>query len=340
MGIYLDQADDFELLDTQVLLHGRDDAAGSSRISIGYGKTFSESAPQDAQFLVVRGNFVMGPGEEVAIDDLPDTGLETYWVCGRTAAPLRSIEISENWIEGWSAEGMEFTQSADIQVSCNKVVESRDGVDVDRDTMPPNVPIRFRENQVEVLTSTVTLFTFRTNDAANVKLGPDQADRGANRMTVDYQSPKLVVETDATLTDILDARDCFWFKDSSAVRTPLAEEDSITVRISSSDQTFDITGFAESDAEPECEAERPESAPSGMARSAGRSVQIADGPSASGAPVMDVPVKLELGRPVPNPTTGAMTVVLAVPADRTGGYAFEVFDVGVAACRCPASTSP
>ncbi|MFN8177918.1 MAG: right-handed parallel beta-helix repeat-containing protein [bacterium] len=326
-GIYVDQADSAHVAGNQVLLWGRDKDEGGTGISVWYGKTFCLTGPPSHRGLLLEDNFVMGPQGTPQYGSAY-SGLKFDWPCGST---LRSVSALENWSEDWEFAGMEFQEPSDVQVNCNRVVQSKRDVDIYRSDATGSA-IRFKNNAFEALTADSAFFALRTNDAVKTKLGPAQSDRGANVLTVNLYNTKFIYETDTGATDTLDARNNYWATDSLGTRTLLADSTEIENRLAPPGYLIKIAGFYTEPVNPPCEATRPGDAPADTAfprafvqgpRRASLDEDVALAAAEDG-----LTQKLELSTPYPNPGANGVNLQLAVPKDRTGTYVLEVFDVG------------
>jgi urease beta subunit len=318
VGIFLDRADEMNVVDNIVNLGGLETGSGGTGIDVYWGSSFCQSSPTGNESLLIQGNFVGGPGNtESGTDDY--SGIRLTWVCGEVN---RSIDILENYIEEWRYSGLEFAQSEDIQVSCNYVGEVLGGLNVYL-TKTAGAMIRVKDNALEALESSDNHFAVTTNDTAAVGLGPAGSNvRGTNRLTVN-DSQTWFVDHDSSGT--FQAQDNFWYlKDNStgAVTQVTSQQSDITNRI---DGAAAIDNWGTTDpGDQDCPPARPAGAPAARAVSGPVTAQADDDRSRVQAAA---PREISLGLPFPNPSRGGFEVALAVPPDRLGRYAMEVFDV-------------
>lgn len=323
-GIYLDQADQFHVLETQVLLHGRDDDDGATGIAVRYGRWFCENVPASDRELLIQDCFVIGPGRGVPQNGTDYAGIRTDWVCG---SQERDIDILSNWISRWTFAGLEFVQTADVQVGCNVVADNNRGADVYRDSEPTGSAIRFKENRLEALVSDSTLFALRTNDAVKTKLGPlSSGNRGKNRLKVNESWTKFIFENDPGPSDVLDAQDNFWYADTLFSSYP-GDSTKINPRLAPTGFNIDYDPFLTDDsALPTCWPDTTGQGISGMI-AGGRQAAAPEEPLVSGVVGIHLPTVLELGQAFPNPNRAGALLLLAVPTDAIGMYEVAVFDV-------------
>jgi hypothetical protein len=333
-GIFLDKADEVDVLDNWVILGAPPlaNADGGTGIHVVYGKTTCEETPTDAQSLLIQGNFVMGPGQDVTTGDY--SGIKLEWVCG---ASNRTVTVKENFVELWDFGGLHFDRAADVQVSCNKADSCARGVEVYEYTPDfSGPPLRFWENDLSVPWADSTYYALRTNSLSYVALGPfSENATGDNRLRVnpfnDWTS--FIVETDTTAQfNGLNATKNYWYVNDGSTDSLLSTAASIKAHINQhpSIHQVNVASFRTTDDDHECDLpERPQGAPDPPGAAALPSLvagELQDGDRA-GPPVRTLPTEISLGLAVPNPTRGRTEFLLAVPSDRTGDYGFDVFDV-------------
>ncbi len=327
-GIYVDNAEEVSILDSIVDLGGLETASGGTGISLGFTKALCQTTPADDQTLWIEDTYVFGPGTNLDLGD-DYVGVRASWLCGGNE---RSIDIVGNWVQAWEKVGMEFVQSADVTVGCNRVVGNRRAVDIYRDHEPTGAAIRFKHNALEALVASSELFALRTDDAVKTKLGPKTiSERGQNRLSVNPLSTNFIVENDPTATDTLDARNNFWFADTLLADTSSVTVAKITSRIAPDSALVNFQGYLDDLALAEplpdgCWLVAPGGGSSSMA-AGGRHGMAPEGGGSAEASVAAGPQVLELGAPFPNPNRRGMAVALAVPAEAVGRYEAEIFDV-------------
>lgn len=317
IGILLDQADEVNLVETEVSLEGLDKSTGGTGVILVWGKNFCQTTPQDHQTVVLQDNRFFGPLSPQS--GTAYAGLKLDWVCG---SQDREIDILENWIEGWKHVGMEYVQTADVQVNCNLVRGGNNAVDVYRDSDPTGTSLRFRENDLEAITLSTSTFVLRTNDAIKVKLGPNQSDRGKNNLVVRGTSgASFIYDSDAQAADTLNARNNHWYVDVSGTRSLLDDENDIRARLAPTGYSIDVTGFYEF-AQAIC---RPDSTGT---RARPRHEPVGDvARSSAGVDTHSEEIRLHLSQARPNPANGGVTLALSVPTGATGEYVLDVFDI-------------
>jgi hypothetical protein len=317
-GILVDQSDQFTVQNTEVRLEGRSDSGGGGGIRVYWGTWFCGGSSPGSRTLTIRDNVVLGPGYDVTGEDY--YGIASTWVCG---SAYRDVDLLENYVSGWKFAGLELVQTSNMQVSCNRIEGNRRGAHINR-TDATGTSIRFKENTLEAKEQDSAYFALRTNQAAKTDLGPSGSDKGLNRLTVYREATKFIYETDSAVSHVLEAQDNYWYKWDGSTSTLLTDSDSIKVRcVYSPDTALNIADFeTEDETQPACWPPDPSTA------SAGRNEElVSDRETALGATEVDVPLVLELGKPFPNPNRSGAVLALAVPADRTGSYVAEVFDV-------------
>jgi hypothetical protein len=331
VGIFLDQADEMNVVDNIVNLDGLNTESSVTGIDVYWGKTFCLSSPVGTNSLLIQGNFVGGPGNtESGTGDY--SGIRLTWICGDLD---RSVDILENYIEEWRYSGLEFSQSDDIQVSCNFVGEALGALDVYRDGQVTGPPVRLSENFLEALRPNSGDYAVATSDSAAVALGPFAAGaRGENRMTVDVASQLTKFVTNAA-SDSVVAKDNYWYLEDESNPPTVIEQVTSGNGYGESDITDRIVGEAlvdnwdtddDGSETSNCPPNRPAGAPAAKAAWRPQVAIVGNDDPSSGARV-GIPDGISLGRPYPNPSWGQVEVAMGVPADRLGRYAMEVFDV-------------
>ena len=320
-GIFLDKADEVNVLSSRILLLGRDDDEGAAGIVIGWGKTFCETTPLASRSLLVQDNLVVGPGRGVPQAGDEYTGIQAAWVCGSND---RDIDILKNMVAGFKYAGLEFVQTADVQVNCNFLWQNRRGVDVYRDSEPTGTSIRFKENKLEATEAESTFFALRTTDASKVKLGPSQSDRGHNRLKVNTNLTKFISEVDSNGGHVLDATNNFWYAEAL-----LSDSASVKSRYAPAGWSITFWPFGGDDSSIPTNCWQDTTlAASLLSGSVAMHGLVAAGEyDALAAPDLAAPTVLELGKPFPNPNRSGATLSLAVPEGRIGQYVAQVFDV-------------
>jgi hypothetical protein len=321
VGVLLDEADNVEVVDCGVNMTGLAASAGGTGIRTIYGKTFCGSTPWGGgHHLRVQECSVTGPGTQATGDDY--IGVEAIWLCG---SEDREFEFLRNGVYDWEKVGMEFYQSADAQVTCNRVVGSPKAVDVYRDHEPTGTSLRFKYNVFEAIVPDSANYAFRTNDAIKAKLGPSNFLRGDNRLVVSSDSTKFIFEVDGDTGDELDATNNYWYIGSSLVSTSSA----ISAKLAPPGYEIDFSGFYDQEINVMCDSIVP---PPLEAHGGSVSRLLQAGAIEEWPPARErtdgPPTVLELGVPYPNPGRQGVSLDLTVPEGATGEYVLEVFDVG------------
>ena len=321
VGVFLDRADEVLLVGSVVDLTGLEAESGGTGILVSWGETFCDDAPADSQSMVIDSTLVIGPGLSVSEGE-DYVGLRLSWVCGGSG---RAVDVMENGIDGWAYSGMEFYQSSDVQVSCNAVTGSSRAADIYRDDEPTGTSLRFRENRLEALTRSSSLYALRTNDAATTKLGPNQPTKGKNRLIVNADDTPFIYESDADSTVTLNASNNFWLTDSVGTRVLLEQTADIEGRIAPSGFGVDVSGFytipvTDPCAPPEMTAGREPLAPREREARFDR-----DGDPS--VPPITLTEVLRLSAPFPNPARQTVEMVLDVPRRDAGTFDVGVYDV-------------
>ncbi len=317
IGILLDQADEVNVVETEVSLEGLDQSAGGTGMVLVWGKTFCQTTPQDHQTVVLQDNRLFGPPDPQF--GTAYAGLKLDWVCG---SQDREIDVLENWIENWPHVGMEYVQTADVQVNCNLVRGGNNAVDVYRDSDPTGTSLRLWQNDLAAVAQDSSTFTLRTNDVVHVKLGPSLSDRGKNAL-VTRLSPGgcFLYDSDAQAADTLNARNNYWYLDDSGTRILLDDANDIRARLAPAGYSIDIANFYQF-AQPIC---RPDSTGTRARPRHEPAIELAR--SGLGVDPVPVEIRLHLSQARPNPATGGVTLALSVPTGATGQYALDVFDI-------------
>lgn len=321
-GVYLDQADQAHILNSTVKLPALESSSGGTGVHVQFGKTFCQTEPLYEQDVLIEDSVIEGSGNPSAGSDY--SGIRMTWVCGSAD---RDIDVVADSTRSWKFAGMNIVQSSDVQLTCNKVVSNRRGVDVYRDSEPTGTSIRFRENVVKATSQDPTYFAVRTNNNSRTKLGSNVSNLyGRNRITVNAQETDFVVESDTDATKVLNAEDNLWYVTTSGADSLLTASTGITDRITQSPSTaVDITPFYSSESGLTfCGEGEGRTLPGLVSRVEDES----SGDSLKNGEKSSLPIRLELGNPFPNPVPRSGTsLILAVPGDRLGRYEFEVFDV-------------
>lgn len=298
---------------------GLDALSGGTGIALGFTKALCQTTPAGDESLWIEDTYVLGPG--TSVDDGEDyVGIRANWLCG---GDERSIDIVGNWIEAWEKVGLEFVQTADVTVGCNQVVGNRRAVDIYRDHEPTGAAIRFKQNRLEALINNSSLFALRTDDAIKTKLGPSSiSERGLNRLKVHKDDTKFIFEEDPNSSDVLDARDNFWYADT--LFTAASDTTKIHARLAPSGFNVDISSFETDDSGvPACWLGAPGASTVAGGRSETSPEDRIPSPSAGGA----IPVVTTLSPARPNPGRGGIAMSLGVASDAVGTYELAVFDV-------------
>lgn len=324
MGVFLDGVDQFAVTGTTVDLANLQDDEGGTGIGVGFSKSACETTPPSQRTLLIQDNYVLGPSRDVDLG-ADYAGLRLTWVCG---SEDRDVDILGNWVDGWKYAGAVFSQTADVTVGCNVVVENLRAVDIYRDNEPTGAAIRFRYNKLEATASDSTYYTLQTNDAVKAKLGPssDALERGLNRLKVNVAKTKFIIENDPDSLDVLDARDTFWYADT--LFTAASDTSKIKDRLAPAGFNVDFSGFRTDDSgQPrDCWPAAPAGIGSSMI-SGGRYGVAPEEADPQATAVVEVPRVLGLGQPRPNPSRGGVVLSLAVPPDKVGTYAVAAHDV-------------
>jgi hypothetical protein len=184
--------------------------------------------------------------------------------------------------------------------------------------------MRFRQNKIRATVPNTDYFALRTNNNSRVKLGPNTVSLyGRNRITANIQDTKLVVETDTDSTKVLNAENNLWFvftNSDSLVVDPVGIFNRLT-QSPVSPPAIDFDPFFAADTSGFCQEGQSE------VLRLPREGPV-DGEAPLAASGLDVPTRLELGRPYPNPGRNGVEVRLSVPPDKIGDYTFAVYNVG------------
>lgn len=168
-----------------------------------------EIFPADPESLLIVGNHLEG------VDD-PDTfGIDAEWICTTYEA-----QVAGNFIEHWET-GIKMHQCMNTKVSCNEVRDCAWGLDFTRSTFLADQPaVRLRTNNLQGCTTRVV----RTNNGRKLKLGPNLANTGSNRLQIPAESAQFIQQNDpsADSNHRLNALDCGWRQGGSDVVTQAA----------------------------------------------------------------------------------------------------------------------
>lgn len=319
VGIYFDQVDQGSLEKSMISLEGYDGESGAIGLAVRFGKTFCEADPDSGRTLLVEKNLVVGPG---VLAGALSSGVETNWVCG---SDLRTVDLVNNWVGDWSDVGLNLIQTADVQVSCNKVQDVKRGADIWRDSDPTGTSIRMRENRIEALEQDSTYFAVRTNDAGKTKLGPNTAEKGKNELAVNVDDTKFIYEADPDSTDELNAKDNYWFTWNGA---SFSQVDNVILisdiedRLAPSGWQIDFSSFETSAPSSDCDPPNPSAR---IGRAETLTIEGESQPVSINEP--GIPLAFSLGNAHPNPGRETVSLDLAVPADRVGEYRLAAYDV-------------
>ncbi|MEZ5065446.1 MAG: FlgD immunoglobulin-like domain containing protein [bacterium] len=315
LGVFLDEADHVLLLGSTVDLRGLFAQTPGTGVLAQFSKTFCQSTTSEPRLLSIEGCLLEGPASDQVV---AQKGLEAIWLCG--ADGYRDIEILRNGIYDWAEVGMDFFQSADVQITCNHVIGCDRGVDIYRDSDPTGTSLRFKYNKFEALAADTALFALRTSDAEKVKLGPSNFLRGDNRLDVNQSLTRFIFENDTDSTKVLNATYNYWLGSGAL----FGNADSIVSRIYSPDSTFDISNFVTPGNEEmiACDSTVPAPDSSAATRRRPAPTRPEDRPTS-----LDEVRAFSLGTAFPNPNRGGVRLDLRIPADRTGEWSLQVYDV-------------
>jgi hypothetical protein len=178
---------------------------------------------------------------------------------------------------------------------------------------------------MEALSSGLGQFALRTNDAANTKLGPTVSGaKGLNQLAVHETDTQFAYEGDADAGDQLNVKNSYWFTFSGSTFSQIdnvLDFQDITDRFDPSGYDIAYSPF---------ETGAPDAVASACEGSSARrlvQVDVFDANATDDPNQEKVPTKLTLGVIRPNPTRGALSILLAVPKDNVGRYTLEVVDV-------------
>ncbi len=322
VGVFIDRVDGTDFVDSHVDLTGWSDADPSFGVDIQLNATLCQSPTGSSRTLLVQGNVIEGPGDDNLLGG-SDVGLHTDWTCG---GGLRDVDVVENTVVGWKQVGMLFAHPESVSVSCNRVIECNNGVEVWRGSTQNGPTINFRENRIEAPFQGAGFSALWTNDASATRLGPDNAsnNRGLNELAVRVDSTKFICENDTLSNDILNAKACYWFTydgtSYSQITSP-AHAMQISNRMAPPGWDVDFTPFESSAPSSDCDPPDPASW-----RIRLESIARDSGPEAAGSD-RGVPTEFRLGPPRPNPTRKEVVMTLEIPAERLGTYRLAVFEV-------------
>jgi hypothetical protein len=326
-GILLQQADNVDVVNSTISLSGLNDGSGRA-IHVLWGTSFCQTTPPQGRSLLIQDNVVVGPGTGLGVGG-SHTGILLERVCGSLD---REVDLIENFLEDWNFVALDLNETADVQVSCNKVEDCLRSVEIYRTVT--GGALRFWENNWEALTSNALYHALKTNDVTSTALGPAVLySKGDNRLVVHQTATKFIRETDPASgpLDPLDARQNYWYTDNGLARALLTQGSQINSRIVQSPgpptPSVTITPFRTVDTTHVCDWPS-DPTPEGTLAPPAVTASFEGEETRSASVEAAVPTELTLGMPSPNPSRGETRLTLAVPTDRTGRYGLEVFDVG------------
>ncbi|MGQ0722571.1 MAG: FlgD immunoglobulin-like domain containing protein [Candidatus Eiseniibacteriota bacterium] len=276
-------------------------------IKAEWSKSYCDQ-PVGQDTLRIVSNTIVGKGEG---GQQAQTGLLVLWGCDH-----RHPRIENNEITLWPNRGLHLQQCAETRVSCNEIIDNRNGVYYTRTSAAAGDTVRFSQNVLK----TSLEKNFHTDPGYRVLLRPDTqaATEGSNSIAEETaQGGKNVVSSDATVT--IDALKNTWWKSGS-----------ITTDLTTIGTT--ITGNVSYD--PPLGSEQLCGAPSvlaGPAQGVGPEREVARGaPELRGDPL---PTAFALAASSPNPLRAATSIAYEVPAGYSGRVSLVVYDVAGRAVR-------
>ena len=332
--VRLDEADELRFtrnkLDLSTLVTSN---TSSAALDVYFGLTFCGTASGQTDSLVVRKNWILGPGTSASGTR---RGIRAFWLCGSSD---RKILFDENYIEDFADAGLEVNQSANAIFTCNTVVDVERALDFYRDNKPSGLGVRFKNNWLEVKTGGWQ--AIRTDDNTKTHLGPSQASppKGDNGFLVEDQDVDFIEEDDPDGGDKLNAKDNYWYLYNTSADTESLIDDSadyleIANRISPNSVDVQFQPFYESDSSATyCRATSP---PTGGASAfAGVAVSVVEsdrrrGRQAAEAGTLietDVPQKTYLRVIGGGSPGGRVGVELGIATSDAGPVTVDVYNV-------------
>jgi hypothetical protein len=240
------------------------------------------------------------------------------------------VEISGNYIDGWSSRAVWIKEGLDVDVSCNAIVANEVGVHFDRDKYNSAwPPVRFRGNRVRpALDGGAQTAGTRTTNALAIDYGPASSTTGLSFLE-EVDGEPFIVENDPNGSNVMNARENHWYIDDTLTDNQSLIQDLITNEISQS-ETVD-TADAEQSEGSKC---HPQGVPEvgcsvGGSRISGGGMLLGHSPGAASRTMedrSDAPLATALGRPRPNPGARGTTIELAI-ARVAEHFRIDIYDV-------------
>lgn len=335
-GIFSDWADQLTVTSNTLDLSGSPQLQATGQygaIHVHQGKTFCQTTPPSQVTVLLQSNVIKGNSASSS-DPGTRSGIWLDWVCGGS---LRKFNVLQNTVAQWNFAGLRFDQSADVQISCNRVENSHAAVVVSRDGEPVGVSLRFRDNLFDVVANLDARGTFVTDNAVYAKLGGSvgQGDRGNNQL-IARLGHKAVLENDEIPAnppnpDVLNAQRNSWLLNGVLQTTDPTIVAIIGTEVSTGPDV-DHSNFLTEDppAIPTC---MPPAVPGSAAPPIARQQHVADDEGRQAATsaervAVDAPERSTLAGISPNPMRGRISMELGVGHGDGGVHAVTVYDVG------------
>ncbi|MFN8179276.1 MAG: hypothetical protein U0167_15195 [bacterium] len=205
-GIAIDDCANGTFETSTVTLTGVNATPGGAAFSILGGSFFCTQSGASPETLSVKENTIVGPGGDYPTQYGLWSGIHGDWMCG---AGNRKVVISDNVLDGWNGKAFALTQTKDVQLTCNVVMNSAKAIE-------------FSGSGTDTLGSRYRLCTLEvgdygdvndqqavwTNDAYSLKLGAS-GSMGSNQIIADGND-YYAFEDDENSGHTLNAQYNYW----------------------------------------------------------------------------------------------------------------------------------
>ncbi|MBZ0267705.1 right-handed parallel beta-helix repeat-containing protein, partial [bacterium] len=275
--------------------------------------------PANPESLLVTGNQIEAGSHSTSSAN----GIDTAWICA-----FYEAQVQENYIEHWGGAGIKMHQCVNTKVSCNQVRDCGTALLFERTDLADQPPVRLQQNNLSDCANNSQVV--KTDNGKKLKLGPNTAYTGSNKLKIDPQPSELewFITQDDT-SNVLDARSCGWrlgsgdLLDGAVVLTHMKVSfDSMRTPLVDVDATPPSWASMQLMCLPQDQTPPPE-ADHGIGPAGSHAVAEAD-PHATF--VADLPFVPGLQIVGPNPSSGTVSLLLGVEGTEEN-VAIVIYDV-------------